>query len=76
MNNKTFKNSIEFGEVYFESGNLFIINTEDIIATEEALISEQHLVETYRNVDVFNFSNPEIFNNTLAPFINKGEANH
>ena len=74
--NSLLKNSIEFGEVYFESGNLFIINTEDIIATEEALISEQHLVETYRNVDVFNFSNPEIFNNTLAPFINKVEANH
>lgn len=74
--NPLLKHSIEFGEVYFNDSNLFIINSEDIIATKEALLNQQNIAEDYRNVTIYNYSNPNIFNNSLSPFIINVTANN
>ncbi len=74
--NPLLKHSIEFGEVYFNDSNLFIINSEDIIATKEALLNQQNIAEDYRNVTIYNYSNPNIFNYSLSPFIINVTANN
>lgn len=74
--NPLLKHSIEFGEVYFNDSNLFIINSEDIIATKEALLNQQNIAEDYRNVTIYNYSNPNIFNDSLSPFIINVTANN
>ena len=74
--NPLLKHSIEFGEVYFNDSNLFIINSEDIIATKEALLNQQNIAEDYRNVTIYNYNNPNIFNDSLSPFIINVTANN
>jgi hypothetical protein len=64
-----FDNIIEIGVIYEGENKAIVLNSVDIIATSDALISEQNLVDTYRQVDIFDFSKPHLFFNSLAPFI-------
>ncbi|RAJ15230.1 ribonuclease HII [Olleya aquimaris] len=64
----------EFGEIYFSNNSAVVINSLDIYATKESLISEQENAETFREVSIYNFSNPTLFSSYLSPFIQLNEA--
>lgn len=60
----------EVGVVYEGEKRAIVLNSIDVVATQDALLSDQNKIETYRDVEIFEFSKPEIFNNTFAPLIN------
>ncbi len=74
INTKLFDNIIEFGEIYSHNTSAIVLNTIDIISTEEALISEQEKVQDFRGVNIFNFSKSDLFYNHLKPFITLEKA--
>lgn len=64
-----FENINEIGVIYEGKNRAIVLNSIDAIATNEALISEQTVIENYRQVDVFNYSKPDLFATELAPLI-------
>lgn len=64
-----FDNTIEVGVIYQGKSKAIILNTLDVIATKDALLSEQNTIDTYRQIDIYSFSNPDLFSNTFYPFI-------
>ncbi|UKM66129.1 PQQ-binding-like beta-propeller repeat protein [Flavobacteriaceae bacterium GSB9] len=70
-----FNNISEIGIIYEGENKAVILNSVDVIATEEALLSEQTKVDSYRDVDLYDFSSPNLFYNTFSPFITFKKAN-
>lgn len=64
-----FDNIIEVGIIYQTDKRALILNSTDFIATEDALISEQTVIETYRGIEIYSFSQPELFINTFSPLV-------
>lgn len=64
-----FDNVIEIGVVYEAENRAVILNSIDVIATNDALLSEQDLIDSYRQVDIYNFSQSVLFSDILNPFI-------
>ncbi|MFD0837242.1 ribonuclease HII [Mariniflexile aquimaris] len=64
-----FDNIIEVGVIYEDDKRAIILNSTDLIATEDALISEQNIINTVRGVDIYSFSQPDLFANTFSPLI-------
>ena len=71
-----FDNVIEIGIIYQGKNQAIILNSLDVIATKDALLNEQDLVETYRQIEIYSFSETELFSNTFSPLINFKEANY
>jgi len=69
-----FDNIIEAGIIYDADNNAFVLNSLDGISTEDALISEQTIIETFRQVDLFNFSRPDLFKSVFYPLISFNKA--
>lgn len=69
-----FDNIIEFGEIYSDTTSAVVLNSIDIISTQEALLSEKEKVEDFRGISIYNFSNPGLFNSHLNPFITLNTA--
>lgn len=67
-------NVIEIGVIYEGANRAIVLNSLDVYITKDALLNDQDMIETYRDIDVFNFSQPELFNKTLNPFINFKDA--
>ena len=42
----------------------------DDIATKDALLAEQNVIDSYRQVTIYSFSNSELFAQTFQPLIN------
>ncbi|MGC6432337.1 MAG: ribonuclease HII [Jejuia sp.] len=63
-----FDNSIEIGIIYQGDLQAITLNSIDVIATQDALLSENQNIETYRDIDIFEFSKKELFKETLSPF--------
>lgn len=59
----------EIGVIYEDKNRAIVLNSIDIIATKDALLGEQTIVETYREVDIYSFSNPNVFSETFSPLI-------
>ena len=59
----------EIGEIYLSNESIVVINSLDPFATKEALRNNQNLASSYRNIEIFEFNNPKLFNNTFAPLI-------
>ena len=53
-----FDNTIEVGVIYQGKNKAIILNTLDVIATKDALLSEQNTIDTYRQIDIYSFSKP------------------
>jgi len=70
-----FDNIIEAGIIYDSENNALVLNSLDGISTEDALISEQTIIENFRQVDIFNFSQPDLFKNVFSPLISFNKAN-
>lgn len=73
--NALFNNIVEFGVIYQGNNKSVVLNSLDIIATKEALISEENKVEDYRQIPIYSFSKPDLFENTLYPFVDFSTAN-
>ncbi len=69
-----FDNVIETGVIYEGNNRAIILNSLDVYITKDALLNDQDMIETYRDIDIFNFSQPELFLKTFSPFINFNEA--
>ncbi|ULC59139.1 DUF3352 domain-containing protein [Flaviramulus sp. BrNp1-15] len=70
-----FNDVIEVGVIYESENQAIVLNSLDIIATTDALLSEQAVIDTYREVDIYNFSNPILFAKTFTPLISFNNAN-
>lgn len=71
-----FDNIIEVGTIYLGENQAVVLNSIDVISTKENLLSEQNIIETYRQVPIHDFSKPEVFNNVFYPLINNSETNY
>jgi hypothetical protein len=70
-----FNDTVEVGVIYENENRAIILNSIDVIATKDALLGERTIIDTYREVDVFSFSNPELFTKTFSPLITYNKAN-
>lgn len=74
-NNTVFDNINEVGLIYQRENRAVILNSYDLIATEDALISEQTIVENFRGVNIYSFSTPQLFVNTFSPLVKNIKTN-
>jgi len=64
-----FDNIIEVGLIYKDKNKAVVLNSLDVIATNDALLSEQNKIDTYRQIDIYSFSKPDLFSSTFYPLI-------
>lgn len=69
-----FEDVNEVGVIYEGENRAVILNSSDIIATKDALIAEQNVAETYRDLSIYNFSQPNLFSETFSPLISTKQA--
>ncbi|PKQ45342.1 ribonuclease HII [Confluentibacter flavum] len=69
-----FDNIIEVGVIYEENKRAIVLNSLDIMATKDELLAELNTLETFRETDIFNFSNPDLFSKTFHPLITFNNA--
>jgi hypothetical protein len=69
-----FDNINEVGIIYEKNNRAIVLNSLDIIATKEELLSELNTIETYRETEIFNFSTPDLFSKTFSPLIHFNNA--
>ncbi|XCF07051.1 ribonuclease HII [Tamlana crocina] len=70
-----FNNISEIGVIYEGQNWAVVLNSSDVIATQDALLAEQNKLDTYREVDIFSFSQPTVFADVFSPFISNADAN-
>jgi hypothetical protein len=69
-----FDNIMEVGVIYEANNRAVVLNSLDIIATKEVLLGELNTLETFRETDIFNFSQPDLFSKTFTPLISFDNA--
>lgn len=72
--NNLFDNIIEMGVIYNAENRSIVLNSLDASFTEDALISEQNSIETFRQVEIYNFSKPDLFKHAFEPLITFSNA--
>jgi hypothetical protein len=65
-----FDNIVEVGVIYESKNRAVVLHSIDDIATKDALLAEQNVIDSYRQVTIYSFSNSELFAQTFQPFIN------
>lgn len=65
-----FDNVIEAGTIYHNNQKAVVLNSLDVYITKDALLNDQDIIETFRDIEIFGFSNPTLFYDTFKPFIN------
>ncbi|WP_397363542.1 ribonuclease HII [Olleya sp. R77988] len=73
-NSDLFDNIIEFGEIYTNTTSAIVLNSIDVISSQEALLNQQESIETFRDIKIYNFENPKLFFDFLKPFIQLDNA--
>lgn len=73
-NETLFNSIIEVGLIYEDEKRAIVLNSIDVIATQDELLAEQNIIDTYRDIDVFEFSKSDIFSKTFSPLITRAEA--
>jgi hypothetical protein len=71
-----FDNIIEVGTITLGENQAIVLNSLDVVSTKDHLLGEQNEVETYRQVSIFDFSKPELFNTIFYPLISNSESNY
>lgn len=71
-----FDNIIEVGTVFENDNTALVLNSIDVISTKDALLSEQNIAETYRQIPIYSFSKPTLFKETLSPLVSFNTANY
>ncbi len=67
--NTLFDNIIEVGVVYQGNKKAVVLNSLDAFSTEDALIGEQNIIDSFRQTDIFSFSEPNLFKASFSPLI-------
>ncbi|TNJ42601.1 ribonuclease HII [Tamlana fucoidanivorans] len=70
-----FNDITEVGVIYEDNNQAIVLNSTDVIATQDALLAEQNKIDTYREIDFFEFDNSNLFSETFAPLINFNAIN-
>jgi len=71
-----FDNIIEVGVIYEGNNKAIVLNSIDEIDTKDALLDEQDLSIKYRQIDIYNYSKPQLFNKTFTPLVVFNAANY
>ncbi|WP_194765918.1 ribonuclease HII [Tamlana sp. I1] len=69
-----FNDIIEVGVIYEADKRAIVLNSLDIIATNDALLGEQTKTDVYREIDLYSFSQPDLFQHTFSPLISFKKA--
>lgn len=64
-----FNSVVEVGVIYEGEKRAIVLNSIDAIATQDALLNNKNSIETYRDIEIFEFTKPKIFTQILAPLI-------
>lgn len=64
-----FNNVVEVGVIYQDSDRAIVLNSIDVISTEDALVSEQNTIDSFRETEIYSFSQPDLFSNTFSPLV-------
>ena len=70
-----FDDIIEIGVIYEDKDRAIVLNSIDVIATKDALLNEQSVIQTYREIDIFSFNQPVLFSKTFSPLITYNSTN-
>jgi hypothetical protein len=70
-----FDNIIEIGVIFEDNNQAIVLNSLDETSTDDALSNEQSIIETYRQVPIYTFSQPELFAKVFSPLISFKNAN-
>ena len=71
-----FDNIIEIGVMYQGEDRAIVLNSLDVISTKDALLNDQNISETYRQIPIFDFSDSNIFQRTFSPLVSFKDANY
>ncbi|MEJ2113262.1 MAG: ribonuclease HII [Flavobacteriaceae bacterium] len=71
-----FDNIKEIGVIYDDGEKAVILNSIDSGLTKEALLSEQSFESNFRQIDIFNFSDNDLFSSVLYPLITFDKASY
>ncbi|KAB1067879.1 ribonuclease HII [Tamlana haliotis] len=74
MDTPLFNDVIEIGVIYEDDKRAVVLNSIDVIATNDALLNDQSLTDTYREVKIYDFSQPELFQQKFSPLISFNKA--
>lgn len=69
-----FDNIVEVGVIFEGNQEAIVLNSLDEVSTNNALSNQQNLIETYRDIDIYNFSSPNLFQHTFSPFVQLNNA--
>lgn len=58
----------EIGLIFEDNTPAVVLNSSDVIATDDALLDEKNIITSYRTIPIFNFSKTQIFSKLLQPF--------
>ena len=64
-----FENISEVGIIYQNNDRAIVLNATDNIATEDALLNDQNIIENFRQITIYEFSKPDLFYKTFQPFV-------
>ena len=64
-----FKSITEIGLIYKKDDIAIALHSVDIFETKDVLLSEQNLSKTFREIDIYNFSNKDLFKSVLTPLV-------
>jgi hypothetical protein len=59
----------EAGEIYFNTETVIVLKSIDAIATKDALQDYQNITSNFRNIPIYEFTNPSLFKTIFNPFI-------
>ena len=71
-----FDNVIEVGVIYEGNNKAIVLNSIDDIDTKDALLNDRNLANTFRQIDIYNFSKPKLFSETFRPLVVFNSANY
>lgn len=74
-NTSIFNDIVEVGVIYENENQAIVLNSTDVIATKDALIGEQTINDTYREINIYNYSTPSLFAKTFTPLITYNKSN-
>ncbi len=65
-----FENINEIGILTSNESKAVVLYSTDIIETKDALLAEQNVSNTFRDITIYNFSDKELLKSVLNPFVN------
>lgn len=65
-----FNNINEIGVLTSNDSKAVVLYSTDIIETRDALLAEQSVSNTFRDINIYNFSDKELLKSVLNPFVN------